>query len=171
MTLNIASFGRNRLNVPATQGIKYAELKLKIFPYILGMLSQLSIKSVLDGFSGSTRVAQAFAKSGIQHHCQRYFGVVRNTRKSLSPQPAKPQHYLPIIEHLNGLKGEYGWFPKHYGGMLDSSQKRPFQPRALRCLLPHLENRHTHSESKLVKAVEIDYKKCYGTNALDKRMD
>ena len=38
-----------------TQGIKYAGSKLKIIPYILETINDLEIKTVLDGFSGSTR--------------------------------------------------------------------------------------------------------------------
>jgi len=49
-----------------TQGIKYAGSKRKIIPHILRVLSETQgVRTVLDGFSGSTRVAQAFAQSGL----------------------------------------------------------------------------------------------------------
>ena len=49
-----------------TQGIKYAGSKCKIIPHILRALSETQgVQTVLDGFSGSTRVAQAFAQSGL----------------------------------------------------------------------------------------------------------
>ena len=48
-----------------TQGIKYAGSKLKIIPYIVQIISELNgIRTVLDGFSGTTRVSQAFAQLG-----------------------------------------------------------------------------------------------------------
>ena len=58
-------YGRVALATPKTEGIKYAGSKLKILPYIVGILSELSgVKNVLDGFSGSTRVSQAFGRLG-----------------------------------------------------------------------------------------------------------
>ena len=51
--------------IPQTEGIKYAGSKLKIIPFIIQLISELpSINSVLDGFTGTTRVAQAFAQLG-----------------------------------------------------------------------------------------------------------
>jgi len=49
-----------------TEGIKYAGSKVKIIPYIFQILSDLDeeIVNVLDGFSGTTRVSQAFGKMG-----------------------------------------------------------------------------------------------------------
>jgi len=58
-------FGNKILETPKTEGIKYAGSKLKILPYIVNILSKLeNVKNVLDGFSGSTRVSQAFAQLG-----------------------------------------------------------------------------------------------------------
>ncbi|MCJ7684808.1 MAG: DNA adenine methylase, partial [Desulfobacteraceae bacterium] len=52
-----------------TEGIKYAGSKLKILPYIIEIVKELSgVKNVLDGFSGSTRVSQTFAQLGCHHH-------------------------------------------------------------------------------------------------------
>ena len=51
--------------IPQTEGIKYVGSKLKIIPFIIQLISELpSISSVLDGFTGTTRVAQAFAQLG-----------------------------------------------------------------------------------------------------------
>ena len=52
-------------NTIPTYGIKYTGSKLKIIPYILSIIDELDgVKTVLDGFSGTTRVAQAFAQKG-----------------------------------------------------------------------------------------------------------
>ena len=57
-------FNERNLSGIKTQGIKYAGSKLKIIPYILDSVKDLEIQTVLDGFSGSTRVSQAFAEAG-----------------------------------------------------------------------------------------------------------
>ena len=50
--------------IPDTEGVKYAGSKLKIIPRIINLLGNqnLSFQSVLDVFSGTTRVSQAFAQ-------------------------------------------------------------------------------------------------------------
>ena len=58
-------YGNARAIIPHTEGIKYAGSKLKILPYIVEILSDLKrVEKVLDGFSGTTRVSQAFAQLG-----------------------------------------------------------------------------------------------------------
>lgn len=53
------------MGTPKTEGLKYAGSKLRLLPYIFEMVNGLTgVESVLDGFSGSTRVSQAFAKLG-----------------------------------------------------------------------------------------------------------
>ena len=50
--------------IPETEGIKYTGSKLKILPYILDITAGLDIRSALDAFTGTTRVAQAFSQIG-----------------------------------------------------------------------------------------------------------
>ncbi|MDR1278058.1 MAG: DNA adenine methylase, partial [Treponema sp.] len=56
------------IDIPETQAIKYTGSKLKLLPYILSLSKKVSHNSngvtVFDGFSGSTRVSQAYAKTG-----------------------------------------------------------------------------------------------------------
>ncbi len=52
-----------------TQGIKYAGSKLAIVKHILSAISDLQVNTVLDGFSGTTRVSQALAQSGYEVTC------------------------------------------------------------------------------------------------------
>ena len=49
---------------PSTEGIKYAGSKLKLISQILRLARKVNAKTVFDGFSGTTRVSQAFAQSG-----------------------------------------------------------------------------------------------------------
>lgn len=99
-----------------TEGIKYAGSKRKLLPHILALIHKVNPKTVLDGFSGSTRVSQALAKSG--------YTVVANDVSAWSEVFATcyllneyPQsHYASLIEHLNNIPPEDGWFTEHYGG-------------------------------------------------------
>lgn len=104
------------LNTPETQGVKYAGSKLKLIPHILSMFDGLEVKTVFDGFSGTTRVSQALAKSG--------FKVVSNDISEWSyifglcylKNRKKASEYQELIAHLNSIKGYDGWFTENYGG-------------------------------------------------------
>ncbi|MBI5400549.1 MAG: DNA adenine methylase [Candidatus Yonathbacteria bacterium] len=117
-----------------TQGIKYAGSKLKIVPYILENIKDLEIKTVLDGFSGSTRVSQAFAQAG--------YDVTSNDISHWSEVCAKcfllhdkdKQYYQKILDALNALDGYDGWFTAHYGGDEVMKMKMPFQKKNTRKL-------------------------------------
>lgn len=125
MQVNI--FGKTSLTVPETEGIKYAGSKLKILPYIIDILSKLEVKNILDGFSGSTRVSQAFAKLGYDTTSNDISVWSETFAKCflLNDKPAKT--YLEILNHLNSLKGYNGWFTQHYGGDENDADKKPFQ--------------------------------------------
>lgn len=112
-----------------TEGIKYAGSKLRLLPFIVGMLDETSgVQKVLDGFSGTTRVAQAFARLGytVTANDSSHWSEVFATCYLRANQSA--EWYAGLIEHLNQLKGYDGWFTEHYGGdPLRDDAKRPFQ--------------------------------------------
>ena len=116
------------IQVPETEGIKYTGSKLKILPYILEMVEDLKIESALDAFSGSTRVAQAFAQRGYNTTANdiAVWSKVLATCYLLSDKP--DTFYQPYIDELNSLQGYRGWFTEHYGGD-DAAGKRPFQTK------------------------------------------
>lgn len=112
-------FGRVDLGDIETQGIKYIGSKLKILPYILEVAIDTGAKRVFDGFTGSTRVAQALAKTGcdvIASDISRWSEVFATCylQKNRSP------HIKKIIDDLNKLKPVDGWFTEHYGGSPDT---------------------------------------------------
>ena len=115
--------------IPATEGIKYAGSKLKLLPHILALAARVEPQTVFDGFSGTTRVSQAFAQCGYRVIANdvavwsRVFGECY----LLSPHPA--EHYQQLIDHLNALPGKHGWFTEHYGGDANKSNglKKPWQ--------------------------------------------
>jgi len=104
------------VDVPPTEGIKYAGSKLKLLPYILQLTRKASPKTILDGFSGTTRVAQALARCGykIIANDSAVWSKVFATCYLLNKYPK--EHYRDIIEHLNSLPGKDGWFTENYGG-------------------------------------------------------
>ncbi|WAS06480.1 DNA adenine methylase [Gloeomargaritales cyanobacterium VI4D9] len=110
-------FGTNvfGINVP-TEGIKYAGSKLKLIPYILSLIKKLDVRTVLDGFSGTTRVSQALAKCGYQVICNdiavwsKVFGTCYLLNRKNSWE------YQELIDHLNSIPPVDGWFTEFYGG-------------------------------------------------------
>ena len=132
----------NQLNLLATpppptlhtEGIKYVGSKLKILAHILGISTKLDkVNKVLDGFSGSTRVSQAFAQSGYQVTANdvsvwsEVFAVCYLQSKK------DDAFYQDILDHLNNLKGYDGWYTKNYGAEL-TGRKMPFQAKNTRKL-------------------------------------
>ena len=98
-----------------TEGIKYSGSKLKLLPYILSVVHSLPVKRIFDGFSGTTRVSQAFAKCGYQ--------VIANDLAVWSKvfgecylKGKKSKQLQEKIDYLNSLKAYEGWFSEHYGG-------------------------------------------------------
>src|ERR1041384_8125784 len=114
------------MTTPQTEGIKYAGSKLKLLPHILRLAEKVEPQTVFDGFSGTTRVSQAFAQAGYRviandiAVCSRIFGE----GYLLSPYPAK--HYKYLIDHLNAIPGRHGWFTAHYG-VRSNGLKKPWQ--------------------------------------------
>ena len=119
--------------IPQTEGIKYAGSKLKLLPYITRIVSDLPVKSILDGFSGSTRVSQAFAQLGYQTTANDFSIWSETMAKAYLLNKENPNYYQKIIDHLNGLNGYEGWFSKNYGGKSDEF-KKPFQLKNTRKL-------------------------------------
>jgi adenine-specific DNA-methyltransferase len=114
------------MEVPKTEGIKYTGSKLKLIPHIVHSIEGLEVKSVLDGFTGTTRVAQAFAQLGYDTTCNdisEWSEVFGNCYLLSRKDDA---YYQDIIDMLNGLPGYDGWFTELYGGS-DDGGKRPFQ--------------------------------------------
>ena len=110
-----------------TEGIKYAGSKLKLLPYISRIVKELGVMTVLDGFSGSTRVSQMLSREGyaVTANDTAVWSEVFATAYLLHDKPS--EYYKEIIDHLNSVKGCFGWFSEHYGGLPDSGGKKPFQ--------------------------------------------
>jgi adenine-specific DNA-methyltransferase len=62
--MNFSLFPDLIVDAPPTEGIKYAGSKLRLLPHILQLAQKVHAQSVFDGFAGTTRVSQAFARMG-----------------------------------------------------------------------------------------------------------
>jgi adenine-specific DNA-methyltransferase len=120
---------------PSTEGIKYAGSKLKLIPQILRLARKVNAKTVLDGFSGTTRVSQAFAQRGYDVVCNDH-AVWSEVFGTCYLKGKAPREYRGLIEHLNAVAPRDGWFTEFYGG--DSNEKhqpkRPWQVQNTRKL-------------------------------------
>ena len=116
--------------VLSTEGIKYAGSKKELIPHILGLVSGTGARTVFDAFSGTTRVSQALARSGLcvlsndLSAWSRTFAVcyLQNTRDD--------EYFQTIIDHLNALPGVDGWITENYGG--DPNKGSSVQPDGLK---------------------------------------
>jgi len=122
------------MEIPKTEGIKYAGSKLKLLPFIFEMVSGLKgIETVLDGFSGSTRVSQAFAQLGYTT-TSNDISVWSEVFANCYLKSEKPNDfYKEIIDNLNNLTGIDGWYTENYGGA-EHELKKPFQLKNTRKL-------------------------------------
>lgn len=107
---------RDTFCTTATEGIKYAGSKAKIIPYILRLAQQINATSVFDGFSGTTRVSQAFANAGyrVVSNDLAVWSEIFGTCYLLAGNTE--QKYRDLIDHLNAVPPVYGWFTENYGG-------------------------------------------------------
>jgi adenine-specific DNA-methyltransferase len=113
---------------PPTEGIKYAGSKLKLIPQILQLARKVNAKTVFDGFSGTTRVSQAFAQSGFDVVCNDH-AVWSEVFGTCYLKGKAPREYGALIEHLNAVLPKDGWFTEFYGGDPEKEKepKRPWQ--------------------------------------------
>ena len=112
----MALFPAAEPRTPATEGIKYIGSKLKMLPYILSLAQKLPVRTVLDGFAGSTRVSQAFARSGLQVISNDVAAWSEVLGTAYLKSSGSISDYMPLLDHLNGLTPYDGWFTEHYGG-------------------------------------------------------
>lgn len=110
-----------------TEGIKYAGSKLKLLPMILARIRALDeVKTVLDGFSGTTRVSQALAQAGYQVTANDVSPWSEVFAQCYLKADRPDEFYEKILAHLNALPGKNGWFSAHYGGT-ETDHKKPFR--------------------------------------------
>ncbi len=165
MAQTLPLFDNFVLNVPPTEGIKYAGSKLKLIPQILQLAKKVDAKTILDGFSGTTRVSQAFAKLGYTVVCNDIasWSEVLGTCYLLNTKPRS--EYQPLIDHLNTIPSIDGWFTEHYGGHANTGSaiqadglKKPWQlhnTRKLDAIRQEIENLKLDKVEKAVALTSL----------------
>ena len=100
-----------------TESIKLMGSKKTLIPHILEAVSKLpDVNMIYDGFSGSSRVSQAFAQSG--------YNVIANDIEPFAYHLAKcylngeiTDRIIKYIRHFNGaFPKSAGWWSENYGG-------------------------------------------------------
>ena len=136
-----------------TFGIKYAGSKLKLLPQINTIIKELPIKTVLDGFSGTTRVSQLFAQMGynVTSVDRAEWSKIFGQCFLLAKQPYT--YYQPIIEQLNQLEGIDGWFTQTYSIEESTLDKAPFQRKNLMKLDAILEYINNNDFNEIDKSI------------------
>lgn len=98
-----------------THGVKYIGSKRTLIPYILESVRDLPVGRMLDAFTGTTRVSQAFRKAGwtvcagdLSWASEAYAALFLQTR----PEDLHPLQTL--VNTLNALEGQDDWITKSY---------------------------------------------------------
>ena len=150
---------------PPTQSIKYIGSKLKLIPQVLELVKKVDAKTILDGFSGTTRVSQALAKLGYTVICNDVapWSKIFGTCYLLNTKPRDA--YQPLIDHLNAVPSIDGWFTEHYGGHANSGcaiqedgLKKPWQfhnTRKLDAIRQEIENLKLDPTEKAVALTSL----------------
>ncbi|GHV94267.1 hypothetical protein AGMMS50293_05870 [Spirochaetia bacterium] len=154
------------IQTPHTQAIKYSGSKLRLLPHILALTKNVCAgpgsPPVFDGFSGSTRVSQAFAKAGYTVYANdiALYSKIFNTAFLLNTR--EPKTYQPLIDHLNSMEPVDGWFTENYGGddlhkvsNNDDGLKKPWQKKNTRKLDAIREEIDALNLDEVTKAVAI----------------
>jgi adenine-specific DNA-methyltransferase len=153
--------------ITKTEGIKYAGSKKKLLPHIICLINRVNPRTVLDGFSGTTRVSQALAQCG--------YSVIANDHAVWSEtfgicyllNKLPMSHYVELINHLNNIPPEDGWFTENYGGSPDSRSsvgvdglKKPWQihnTRRLDAIRNEIDSLNLTLEEKSVLLTSLIY--------------
>lgn len=102
---------------PHTTGVKYIGSKASLIPYILNCIdTQLPEppKTVLDVFTGTTRVAQAFKARGWTTHTSDLSWASSCYSHTWIANAGTNTHLQPRIAELNALPGVPDWITQNY---------------------------------------------------------
>ena len=103
---------------PETHGVKYIGSKAALIPYILKCIDENiprgQIKSTIDVFTGTTRVAQAFKSRGYYVQTSDLSPSSVCYSGAWISNEGSNEHLKPQIETLKKLVGHDGWLTRNY---------------------------------------------------------
>lgn len=113
-----------------TSGIHYMGSKQKILPFIMNKTAEIIQQdknwTILDVFSGSTRVAQAYRQQGYKVLTSDMVWASEAYSDAYISNPTCNRTELQhIITHLNSLKPIEGWLTQSYGEVKPVNPKDP----------------------------------------------
>jgi len=113
--------------------IRYTGGKSKMLPKITQIISDLNIKTALDGFSGSGTVSNHFKSLGFQTTSNDLAPYAKVLSETFLLAKDNKKELNEVINHLNSLTPYDGWFTENYGGEYNNgstvqtdSTRRPF---------------------------------------------
>jgi adenine-specific DNA-methyltransferase len=103
---------------PETYGVKYIGSKAALIPYILKCIDENipsgSIRSAIDVFTGTTRVAQAFKNRGWQVQTSDLSPASACYSGTWIGNAGENGYLKEYVKKLNALTGHDGWLTKNY---------------------------------------------------------
>lgn len=98
-----------------TYGVKYIGSKNKINPYIQNIVDSLSgVDTVIDCFTGTTRVAQLFKMMGKTVITSDKSWAAEAYAHTFIANKGSNRHLQDIIDHFNHIKPVEGWLTSNY---------------------------------------------------------
>ena len=98
-----------------TVGVKYIGSKREINDYIVDMVAKLDVKTAVDVFTGTTRVAQALKSMGIKVDTSD-LSWASECYADAFIHAKDNSHLQQRIDEMNALAGVEGWLTKNYTG-------------------------------------------------------
>jgi len=101
--------------VMETRGVKYIGSKRTLIRYILDVVKHVPIGHMLDPFTGTTRVAQAFRKAGWEVHTSDLaWASEAYANLFLKTTPEELGILRERVDQLNALEGVEDWITQSY---------------------------------------------------------
>lgn len=106
-----------------TYGIKYLGSKKTIAPRIGELAQSLGVKTAIDVFTGTTRVAQYFRQLGIKTYTSD-LSWASECYSNTFVHNSNNQHLNSHICRMNDLPPKHGWLTKNYTGEVSQTSKK-----------------------------------------------
>jgi len=99
-----------------TKGVRYLGSKNKIIPLIVEVIEKLQVneRTLIDVFTGTTRVAQAFKGLGYRVTTSDLSWASEAYSQAMVCNDGKMEYLQPYLDELNALAGEAGWLTNNY---------------------------------------------------------